>query len=434
LYFKFEPKNLLAPEACSKKILSDNSVAMVASRGIARAVEKIPPHPEYPYNPPLVLIVGGYVRDILLGLHPKDIDLQVYGITPYDLEVLMQHLFPGKIKMVGKAYEIIKVDIGEDAELDVAMARGGPSSEKEAFSFGDPSCTPREAALERDFSFNSVAADPLSGAVFDWHGGIKDLSDGVARISDQNIFRSSPIRVYRGLQFASRLGCLPDESSLFLMREMIHTGVLYDLHPRVLREEWYKLLVKGRYPSIGLSLAKDLGLFKKEYPGISTLLEDEDRFNNLCSFLDDIRNKKSVLLVEDHKRLAFVFAVILLFFPDTDLKNMTADFFRKIALPANQVSGIFGMLHWKDHFSSLEQEIKELTAKEEKLLAVEHTAPRRKLPGIKAAPVLQNREVLEIQQKKKEFEHSFQKQISPFLKNEFIIFQELSQLIRKFPS
>jgi tRNA nucleotidyltransferase (CCA-adding enzyme) len=418
-------QTLLPISECSKRILSDNSVAMVASRGIARAVQKIPPHPECPENPPLVLIVGGYVRDILLGLHPKDIDLQVYGITPYDLELLMQHLFPGKIKIVGKAYEIIKVDIGEDAELDVAMARGGSSRGKEPFSYGDPSCSPRDAPLEKDFTFNSIAADPLSGSVFDWQGGIKDLSDDVTRITDQNIFRSNPVRVYRGLQFASRFGCLPDESSSFLMREMIHTGMLCDLHPRVLREEWYKLLVKGRQPSRGLSLARALGLFKKEYPSIHQILEENDRFNTLCQFLDALQKRKSILLVEEYKRLAFFLAAMLLLFPETDSEVIASDFFKKIGLPQHQISGISGMLYWRAHFPTLEKELGELAAIEKNLLSSTHTAPKRKLPGIKAAPVLQNRELLEVQEKKSQLEHSFLKDISPFLKNEFMIFQEL---------
>jgi tRNA nucleotidyltransferase/poly(A) polymerase len=419
------PPTLLSLKECSKRILSDKSPAMIASRGIARAVEKIPPHPDYEANPPLVLIVGGYVRDTLLGLHPKDIDLQVYGVTPYDLEMLLSHLFPNKIKRVGKAYEIIKIDIGEDAELDVAMARGGPSSGKEGFEFGDPSCTPRDGALERDFTFNSLAGDPLSGEIFDWYGGVHDLSEKISRITDQNIFRSSPVRVYRGIQFASRLGCLPDESSSFLMREMIYTGALLELHPRVLRDEWYKLLVKGKTPSKGLILARELGLLRREYPELGMMLEDENRFLKICPFLDQIQNRKSILLVEDHKRLAFVFASILLFFPENQVKALSDVLFKKIALPQNQVSGISGLLKWKNSYTNLEREINELKNREEKLLSTSLKKPSRKLPGIKTAPVIHNRELLEVQQKIQELELSFIKDISPFLKNEFMIFRDL---------
>lgn len=419
-------RSLISKEEASKRILSDNSGAMIATRGIARAIQKVPPHPEYSGTKPLVLIVGGYVRDTLLGLHPKDVDLQVYGLTPYDLEILLQHLFPDKIKIVGKAYEIIKVELDSEEELDVSMARGGPSLGKEAFSFGDPKCSPEIAALERDFSFNSVAADPLSGEIFDWHGGIKDLASCVSRITDQSIFRSSPVRVYRGLQFASRLSCLPDESSLFLMREMIHTGKLQGLHPKVLREEWYKLLVKGKAPSLGLSLAIELGLFNKEYPEISHYIQKvEQQTPRLCKTLDSISLKKSLLLIEENKRLAFILAIIILHLSaskeDHTIKNIFLESLKKIAIPQNQMSGIFGLLDRSIDYHSFQKEILQLREEESKLLNKNITT-KKKIPGIRMTPILKNIELHEIQEKIRVKEELFTESIYPFYRNEFLVF------------
>jgi len=263
------------PEELKKRILSQNTEILTAVQAIAKAVESLPADPRAPGTSPKALLVGGFVRDTAFGLKPKDADVQVYGLAPADLELLLEHLFPDQIKKVGKSYEILKVRIDEGHDIDVSIARKGSSVEQEGFYAGDPTVTPEEAAAQRDFSMNNLAADPCTGEVFDFCDGLNDLRAGHLKVTNREVFRSRGIHVFRAAQFAARLRLKPDAEAFSIMSEMVREGITDNLHPARLTEEFNKMLVKGCQPSRGLELLRRLGVISSYFPELDKLIQEK---------------------------------------------------------------------------------------------------------------------------------------------------------------
>jgi len=261
------------PDELKERILSQDGEILAAVQSIAKAVSKMPVDPQISGTVPQALLVGGFVRDSAFGLKPKDADVQVYGVKPADLELLLESLYPERVKKVGKSYEVLKVRISDEHDIDVSISRTGPAVGHEDFSCGDPTVTPAEAAAMRDFSMNNLAADPCTGEVFDFCAGLEDLRAGHLRVSDSEVFQAQGINIYRAAQFAARLRLKPDADSFYLMSQMVEAGLTDDIHSARLTEEFNKLLVKGCQPSRGLELLRRLGIIKRHFPELNELVE-----------------------------------------------------------------------------------------------------------------------------------------------------------------
>jgi tRNA nucleotidyltransferase (CCA-adding enzyme) len=169
------------------------------------------------------LIAGGAVRDALLGLHPKDIDIEVYGIS-YDAlaEFLKAH---GRLDLVGKSFGVVKFRTHNTAEGDACDfsvprrdSKTGPSHRDFLTTF-DPSITPQEAAGRRDFTINAMAYDPFTGELLDFFGGRTDLENRILRATS-GAFSEDPLRVLRGMQFACRFDLTIDPATADLSRSI----------------------------------------------------------------------------------------------------------------------------------------------------------------------------------------------------------------------
>jgi tRNA nucleotidyltransferase (CCA-adding enzyme) len=150
------------------------------------------------------LIVGGAVRDALLGRLSKDIDIEVYGIG-YDrlAERLSAH---GRIDLVGKSFGVVKFVDSSGEACDFSVPRRDNKiglHHRDFRTTFDPSITPREAAGRRDFTINAIAFDPVTHEVLDFFGGRSDLDNRVLRATGP-AFSEDPLRVLRGMQFACR--------------------------------------------------------------------------------------------------------------------------------------------------------------------------------------------------------------------------------------
>ena len=117
------------------------------------------------------LVVGGAVRDVLLGLTPSDCDIEVYGLTPDALATAVAPL--GRVDAVGRSFGVIKLRQPGGAEIDLAVPQR--RSINLAGTIGslpepDPGLTPREACARRDFTWNAIAVT-ADGTVLDFFGG-----------------------------------------------------------------------------------------------------------------------------------------------------------------------------------------------------------------------------------------------------------------------
>lgn len=184
------------------------------------------------------LLVGGSVRDMVIAqefqdqkIKPKDFDIEIYGLSPDDLQKILNENFGAEnVDPVGKAFGILKVRIdGWDEPLDFSIPRTESKKGEGHKGFevtGIPGMVIREAAKRRDITINSLAYDPLTAIVYDPYGGIQDIKDKVIRMTDENAFKEDPLRVIRVMQFAARFDFKVDAATEAVCADLVATGKL----------------------------------------------------------------------------------------------------------------------------------------------------------------------------------------------------------------
>lgn len=192
------------------------------------------------------LIVGGAVRDALLGLPPKDLDLEVYG-AGYDLLTgLLSH--HGRVDLVGKSFGVVKLFRSELGSVDFSIPRRESkigAHHRDFQTVFDPAITPQEAASRRDFTINAIAFDPLRGEIRDFFGGREDLRNRVLRATS-DAFSEDPLRVLRGMQFACRFDLTLDPHTAEVSRSIVHEYAT--LARERVAEEFMKWAIKSGRP------------------------------------------------------------------------------------------------------------------------------------------------------------------------------------------
>jgi tRNA nucleotidyltransferase (CCA-adding enzyme) len=203
------------------------------------------------------LIVGGAVRDALLGLDPKDIDIEVYGITYDRLAGFLSH--HGRTDLVGKSFGVVKFTAPSGDSCDFSVPRRdnktGPGHRDFLTTF-DPSITPREAAGRRDFTINAIAWDPVSGEVLDFFNGREDLQKQILRATSA-AFSEDPLRVLRGMQFACRFNLKLDPATAEMSRTI--AGQYSTLAKERIAEEYMKWALKAANPGLMIAYLHESG-------------------------------------------------------------------------------------------------------------------------------------------------------------------------------
>ena len=210
------------------------------------------------------LIVGGWVRDRLMGRPCKDLDLEVYGLRADRLKSLLTEF--GNVNTVGESFTVYKV-----ADIDVSLPRRESRTGRGHRGFevtGDPDLPLDEAARRRDFTINAIAWDPLTDEYIDPFKGREDIAAKILRAVDLATFGEDSLRVLRAVQFAARFEFALDGGT----RELCRGIALDDLPSERIWGEIEKLLLQARRPSIGLQLALDLGVIERLFPEILALV------------------------------------------------------------------------------------------------------------------------------------------------------------------
>jgi tRNA nucleotidyltransferase (CCA-adding enzyme) len=209
------------------------------------------------------LLVGGCVRDELLGRAPKDLDLEVFGVPADALRALLETF--GRVDTVGESFAVYKIE-----GLDVSLPRRESKRGRGHRGFlveGDPSLSFTEAARRRDFTINAISRDPLTGETIDPFGGREDLVARRLRVVDPATFVEDSLRVLRALQFVARFDLTVDAST----RALLAGIALDDLPAERVWGEFEKLLLLAERPSRGLALAHDLGIVRRLWPELDAL-------------------------------------------------------------------------------------------------------------------------------------------------------------------
>ncbi len=211
------------------------------------------------------MLVGGCVRDGLMGVEPKDWDLEVYGIKPEGLRQLLEEF--GDVMVVGEAFAVYKIG----ADLDVSL----PRRERKIFRGhrgfiveGDPDMSFEEACSRRDFTINAVLKDPLTGEIVDPFNGRGDIEGKLLRHVSDATFAEDSLRVLRAAQFAARFEFDVDPATFALCQNIDVT----DLAKERVWGELEKLLLKALRPSTGLKLLYEFGVTKQIFPELESLV------------------------------------------------------------------------------------------------------------------------------------------------------------------
>jgi tRNA nucleotidyltransferase (CCA-adding enzyme) len=211
------------------------------------------------------LVVGGYVRDRLLGLRSKDLDLEVFGVAAAELPVLLERF--GRVEIVGQQFAVYKL-----GNVDVSLPRRESKTGRGHKGFtvaGDPSMTPEEAARRRDFTVNAISWDPLTDEYVDPVGGRDDLARRILRVVDSRTFADDSLRVLRALQFAARF----ELTALAETKAICRRIPLDDLPAERIWGEFEKLLLHAPRPSIGFALAREMDVTSRLLPEVHALID-----------------------------------------------------------------------------------------------------------------------------------------------------------------
>ena len=211
------------------------------------------------------MLVGGCVRDELMGVEPKDWDIEVYGIAPEKLREILDSF--GDVNVVGEAFTVYKIG----NELDVSLPRRERKTGHGHRGFvveGDPDMSFEEACSRRDFTVNAILKDPLTGEIVDPFNGRADIEKKILRHVSSDTFAEDSLRVLRAAQFAARLEFDIAPETV----EICKTIDVTDLPKERIWGELEKLLLKPQRPSIGLKWLYDLGVVDRIFPELKSLV------------------------------------------------------------------------------------------------------------------------------------------------------------------
>ena len=225
-----------------------------------------------------VYLVGGCVRDALLGREIYDYDIEIYDIKPAKFDELMAGI---RASGVGKSYFIYKYK-NYDLGLPRSESKTGNLHKDFAVSYiNDPSL----ASLRRDFTVNAMMMNIFNGEILDFHGGKKDLESKTLRHIDSEKFKEDPLRVLRGVQFSARLDFSIDDETLELMKTLDLAHLSKDrINTELIKFFRSEHLEKGAFYLFKLSLFKEIFVVQ--------ICENDEFLSELKSarnFVDDER-------------------------------------------------------------------------------------------------------------------------------------------------
>lgn len=259
-------------------------------------------------------LVGGCIRDLLLGIKPKDWDVEVFGLEEENLAVILKQL--GRCEYVGKQFGVRKLWL-KGLEIDVALPRKEIKTGQGHQGFDvvyDPNIAPEQATLRRDFTINAMMYNPLTRVLLDMHQGQIDLDNKVLR-HVSSAFIEDPLRPLRAMQFAARFGmCIAQETAMFCQEMIVESDTI---SVERVWQEWVKWS-KSDKPSMGLKALKDMG-WDVLYPELTALQHcpqdacwhpEGDVWIHTCLVVDEAARLAKLRQLNERDRLILLFAAL----------------------------------------------------------------------------------------------------------------------------
>ena len=233
-------------------------------------------------------LVGGAVRDLLLGVKPKDFDIAT-NATPEEVKRLFRRAF-----IIGRRFQIVHVMFGQDL-LEVTTFRGAaveaaPKDEHGRVLRDNTFGEQHEDALRRDFTINAMYYDPATQMVLDYHGGMADIRSRTLRMIGvpEERYREDPVRMLRVVRFAAKLGFEIDPSAQAPIPVM--APLINNVPAARVFDEMLKLLMSGQAMAC-LERLRSEGLHHGLLPLLDVVMEQPlgERFVRLALDNTDLR-------------------------------------------------------------------------------------------------------------------------------------------------
>ena len=259
-------------------------------------------------------LVGGCVRDMLLGHMPCDWDIEVYQLDENKLARILQHL--GRVEHVGKQFGVYKLWY-HDVEMDIALPRKEIKTGKGHTAFDivcDAELAPEQAVLRRDFTINAMMFDPLTDELLDFYDGRQHLqTKQLKHVSPA--FAEDPLRPLRAMQFAARFGLTLDTQTLDMCKQLLSEAA--SLPAARIWQEWLKWS-KAEKPSLGLQALKDMGwdMFYPELLALQGCVQDKywhpegDVWTHTLLVVDEARKLCDIRGLNERESMVLVFAAL----------------------------------------------------------------------------------------------------------------------------
>nr|WP_207061529.1 polynucleotide adenylyltransferase PcnB [Motiliproteus sp. SC1-56] len=260
-------------------------------------------------------LVGGCVRDLLLGEHPKDFDVATEA-TPEEVHELFRNS-----RLIGRRFKLVHVRFGREI-IEVATFRAGHDSQNNAqHGHQDDSGrilrdnvygTVEEDALRRDFTVNALYYSVRDFSIHDHANGVEDLDNRTLRLigDPEARYREDPVRMLRAVRFAAKLGfTMAEETEEPICRL---APLLGDIPAARLFEEVLKLLLGGRGEET-FKLLREFNLFTPLFPATQRLLERGGDQAELCEelIIAALRNTDKRIKKGKSVTPAFIYAAML---------------------------------------------------------------------------------------------------------------------------
>lgn len=205
------------------------------------------------------LLVGGAVRDALLNKKIKDLDIEVHGLNITQLEVILKQF--GAVSLVGKIYGVLRL---HGLDVDWSLPRADLSGRKPVVEI-DPHMGLVKAFARRDLTINAMGIDLATGELIDPFHGYDDLQHGILRATDPSFFVEDPLRFFRVMQFIGRFEMRPNNELNRLCKQMDFSTVSVER----IDDEFEKLMLKSKRPSLGLRWLNDIGRLAEILPELA---------------------------------------------------------------------------------------------------------------------------------------------------------------------
>jgi len=260
-------------------------------------------------------LVGGCVRDALLGETPSDFDVEVYGLELETIANTLQAI--GRTDRVGKSFAVVKLwRHGCEYDFSVPRTESKSGTGHRGFEIRpDTALDERTALRRRDFTINALLYDPEEQVIIDYFDGRADLERGVLKHVSE-AFSEDPLRVLRAFQFAGRFGFELHADTAALCKRM--KPEFSSLALERIWGEWRKWAVKSKKPSKGMIALRDSGWIAF-FPEINALLRlpqdpewhpEGDVFTHTLHCLDALVEKTKWKDLDETLRATLVFGTL----------------------------------------------------------------------------------------------------------------------------